>query len=206
MNILKETFTRLASNYSDNETLKNELWSEIESAYSEEGRHYHTLTHLKVLLAQLTEVKTEINNWEITLFTLFYHDLVYNPLHSDNEEQSAEIAIERMKQLNVPKEMIILCLRQIIATKQHEKNEDPDCNYFLDADLSVLGSNWETYYQYAKNVRKEYAIYPPVVYNPGRKKVLQHFLEMERIFKMEHFFAKFEKQAKENLRREMGIL
>ena len=59
---------------------------------------------------------------------------------------------------------------------------------------------------YLKNVRKEYSLYPNLVYNPGRKKVLQHFVEMEKIFKTEYFFEKFEAQAKENLKQELEQL
>jgi predicted metal-dependent HD superfamily phosphohydrolase len=42
-------------------------------------------------------------------------------------------------------------------------------------------------------------MYPDFLYRPGRRKVLQHFLDMERIFKTEEFASKFEKQARVNL-------
>jgi predicted metal-dependent HD superfamily phosphohydrolase len=66
-----------------------------------------------------------------------------------------------------------------------------------------LGQPWGEYTQYAKNVRKEYAIYPDLLYNPGRRKVLNHFLSMERIFKTSHFFEKFEATARLNMSKEM---
>jgi predicted metal-dependent HD superfamily phosphohydrolase len=69
-----------------------------------------------------------------------------------------------------------------------------------------LGQHWENYLAYAKDVRKEYSIYPDFIYKPGRKKILNHFLKMKRIFKTEFFFAKFEETAKENLNRELGLL
>jgi len=59
---------------------------------------------------------------------------------------------------------------------------------------------------YYKNARKEYAIFPDFVYKPGRKKVLLHFLAMERIFKTDYFFHKFEMQAKQNLQKELEML
>lgn len=111
-----------------------------------------------------------------------------------------------MRQLQVPAAMIIQCRAQVLATKKHETSTDNDTNYFTDADLSVLGQSWETYEAYYKNVRKEYSIYPDIIYKPGRKKVLQHFLSMERIFKTDHFFTAFETRAKENLQRELDIL
>lgn len=204
--MLKETFIGLLTNYTDNDRLTNELWTEIENNYSSKKRHYHTLHHLDSLLAQLTDVKGEIQNWNTILFTLYYHDIVYNSLKSDNEEKSAELAIKRMKQISVSIETIELCKNQILATKSHIKSTDNDTNYFTDADLSVLGQNWETYSLYYKNVRKEYSIYPDFVYNPGRKKVLNHFLSMDRIFKTDFFYNKFETQAKKNLINELKTL
>lgn len=184
----------------------NELWTEIEKNYTSEKRHYHTLQHLDNLLAQLTEVKNEIQNWETILFTLYYHDIIYNSLKSDNEKKSAELAEKRMKQISAPIDIIELCKQQILATKSHIKSSDSDTNYFTDADLSVLGQPWETYSDYYKNVRMEYSIYPDFLYNPGRKKVLDHFLTMVRIFKTDLFYNKFETQAKKNLNMELELL
>jgi predicted metal-dependent HD superfamily phosphohydrolase len=49
-------------------------------------------------------------------------------------------------------------------------------------------------------------IFPDFVYKPGRKKVLLHFLAMERIFKTDYFFHKFELLAKQNLQKELEML
>ena len=204
--MLKVTFIELLKNYTDNDCLINDLWTEIEKNYSSKKRHYHTLYHLDSLLAQLTDLKGEIQNWNSILFTLYYHDIVYNSLKSDNEEKSAELAEKRMKQISVSKDTIELSKKQILATKSHLKSTESDTNYFTDADLSILGQNWDTYYLYCKNVRKEYAIYPDFVYNPGRKKVLNLFLSMGRIFKTDFFYNKFETQAIKNIQREIELL
>ena len=201
--MLKETFIELLKNYTDDNRLINVLWTEIEKNHSSKKRHYHTLQHLENLLSQLTNVKGEIKNWETILFTLYYHDLIYNATKSDNEEKSAELAEKRMKEISVSSDIIEQCKKQILATKSHHKSIDSDTNYFTDADLSILGSGWDTYQLYCKNVRKEYAIYPAFIYNPGRKKVLNHFLSMDRIFKTDFFYYKFETQAKQNLQREL---
>lgn len=204
--MIKETFIELLTNYTDNERLTNELWTEIEKHYSDKKRHYHTLQHLESLLTQLTEVKDKIQDWDVILFTLYYHDIIYNATKSDNEEKSSKLAEKRLKQISVSNDKIDFCKRQILATKSHLKSTDSDTNYFTDADLSILGQNWETYSLYYKNVRKEYSIYPDLVYNPGRKKVLKHFLSMNRIYKTDFFFCKFETQAKRNLTNELNLL
>lgn len=204
--MLNQTFLTLIQNYTANSRLANDLWTEIETSYSTKKRHYHTLAHLENLLTQLTTIKDQIKNWDTVLFTLFYHDIVYNALKKDNEEKSAELAELRLKSIAVPPPIIQNCKAQVLATKQHLPSQDTDTNYFTDADLSILGADWDSYSAYAKNVRKEYSIYPVLIYNPGRKKVLKHFLKMEKIFKTDYFFEKLEQQAKENLRRELDLL
>lgn len=203
--MLQTIYIELLEVYTQDKSLVQECWTEIEISYTHKKRYYHNLLHLNNLWLQLNEVKTQIADWDTVLFTLFYHDLVYNALKSDNEEQSAKVAEKRMNQLGVPANMIANCKLQILATKKHVENADQDTNYFTDADLSILGQSWVDYQNYYQNVRKEYAFYPDIIYNHGRKKVLNHFLAMERIFKTALFFEKFEKQAKENLQKELQL-
>jgi predicted metal-dependent HD superfamily phosphohydrolase len=204
--MIKETFTNLLVKYSVQNELIAKLWTEIETHYSARNRHYHTLVHLEKLLQQLTFVKNEIQDWDTILFSLFYHDVVYNALKSDNEEKSAALAVQRMKQLSIAISQIETCQQQILATKSHLFSNQNDTNYFTDADLSILGQPWKIYEIYTKQVRKEYAIFPSFVYNPGRKKVLIHFLNMENIYKTDFFYQKFELQAKKNLQSELDFL
>jgi predicted metal-dependent HD superfamily phosphohydrolase len=204
--MLKETFYALASEYCNDRRLIETCWAEIEKNYSHPKRHYHTLEHLNNLLSVLQEVRSSVSDWNCILFTLFYHDAIYNALKSDNEEKSAELAAQRLMELNVPSAMIGRCVNQILATKQHQVNPDEDANFFTDADLSILGSEWNVYSQYASGVRKEYSMYPDLLYKPGRRKVLQHFLKMERIFKTDYFFSKFEAHARKNLEQELNTL
>ena len=204
--MLKETFTNLLTNYTASNLIIAEFWAEIEKSYTHKKRYYHTLSHLDNLLTQLTEVKVNIESWESILFTMFYHDIIYNALKSENEEKSAELAQKRMTQISVPNYIINNCKTQIIATKKHLAYPESDTNYFTDADLSILGQSLENYTTYSQNVRKEYSVYPDLIYNPGRKKVLEHFIKMERIFKTDYFYLKFESQAKSNLRLELEQL
>ncbi|MGB1315039.1 MAG: hypothetical protein ACPG4Y_03410, partial [Chitinophagales bacterium] len=136
----------------------------------------------------------------------FYHDIIYNALKANNELKSAELAKKRLIQLSVNNSTITHCFNHILATKNHTKSINDDTNYFLDADLSILGKPWDTYSLYIKNIRKEYAIYPDLIYNSGRKKVIQHFLNMENIFKSNFFIDKYELKAKQNLKKELSLL
>lgn len=204
--MLKITFLSLLDRYTTDELLKNQLWTEIERHYAEQGRHYHTLKHLDALLTHVSAVKSEITCWDSMLFCLYYHDIIYDAKRSDNEEKSAELATQGMTQLKISDEIIQLCKSHILATKSHLRSSNQDTNYFLDADLSILGQTWDVYSQYTAQIRQEYAIYPEETYCAGRKKVVQHFLEMRRIYKTDYFYDRLEAQAKCNLQQELHLL
>ncbi len=182
------------------------FWLELHKAYTSSGRHYHNLTHLEHLLRELITVKTNIEQWDDVVFAAFYHDAVYSARSNDNEEKSAVMAEERLSSIKYPAAGIEHCTKLILATKGHSRDNDTDINFFTDADLSILGAAEAAYNNYARNVRKEYSLYPDMIYKPGRRKVLQHFLAMPKIFKTDVFFELYEEAARRNLRREMQML
>jgi len=204
--MLRNIFIELLEYYKVNSDKAIQLWEEIEAKHSESTRHYHSLNHLLDLYKQLSTIKESIEDWHVILFTLFYHDIIYNARKTNNEEKSAELARKRMEQVGVPEVDIQCCVNQILATKSHGISLDSDTNLFTDADLSILGREWEVYDTYCKNVRKEYAIYPMLIYKQGRKKVIKHFLAMDKIYKTKVFFDKYEKQARTNLSQELKNL
>ncbi|MBT8263409.1 MAG: hypothetical protein KJO05_11345 [Bacteroidia bacterium] len=201
--LLTDHFKSLLKSFNVTQSTIDTLWGEIETHYSEGHRYYHTLEHLDNVLKELIEVKDSIEDWEVLLFSLFYHDIIYDTQKSNNELKSAEFAEKRLQTLRVPKEKIEKCKAVILATSSHELSDDHDINCFLDVDLSVLGRAREVYEKYSEDIRKEYSNYPDLLYRPGRKKILTHFLGMDRIFKTKYFSEKFEVQARKNLQWEL---
>ena len=179
---------------------------EVIVQHQKKSRHYHTLIHLRSIWEELQPVRMLIQDWPVMLFAIAYHDFEYNILRNDNEEKSAEVAVKKLMRLNLTTEQLNRCRQHILATKGHTVSEDNDCNFFTDADLSVLGADPDVYRFYSKNVRKEYRYYPDLLYKPGRKKVLKFFLDMPRIYKTDHFFNLYEDQARFNLSEELNKL
>jgi len=196
---LKERFAQNCSPFTQDHNLIEKLWQEIEKKYAEKSRHYHNLEHLGHMFRELDAVKEDISNFTNISFSVFYHDIVYDASSKKNEEKSADLAQSRLQLLSLNIDDISEIHQQILATKSHQKSEKEDTNLLLDADLSVLGKDAATYTDYTKKIRKEYAVYPDFLYNPGRKKILQHFLQWESIFKTEVFKAKYETKARENI-------
>ncbi|MGE8432081.1 HD domain-containing protein [Chryseobacterium joostei] len=203
---LKEQFEQLCLPFSENHNVINTLWNEIEKRYSEKGRCYHNLLHLENMFKELETIREKISNFTVVSFSIFYHDIVYNATSKSNEEKSALLTETRLAELNLNNDLINAVSTQILATKFHQKSEDEDTNYLLDADLSILGKDLESYLAYTQMIRKEYSIYPDLLYKPGRKKVLKHFLELNSIFKTDYFKEKYEVRAKENISTEIQLL
>ncbi|SFN24199.1 Predicted metal-dependent phosphohydrolase, HD superfamily [Chryseobacterium oleae] len=203
---LKEKFTDLCLLFSKDQDLINRFWQEIEKKYSEKGRYYHDLFHLENMFLELETVKEHLKDPVAISFSVFYHDIIYDASSKSNEEKSAWRAAERLQQLGLNSEMISKISSQILATKSHQLSDDSDTNYLLDADLSILGKDFEVYLDYTRKIRKEYSIYPDLLYKPGRRKVLNHFLELESIFKTTDFRDRYEQQARENIAAELQLL
>ena len=203
---LNSIFSDLISKYSNNEKLKTEYWAEIEKSYSQKKRKYHNLNHLENMILELENVKDQISDYAVSLFSVFYHDIIYKTTSKDNEEKSAEKAKICLEKLNISDDRISNIYNQIFATKSHKRSDDSDTNFLLDADLAILGKDWNVYENYVQQIREEYSIYPDFLYKPGRKKVLTHFLEFEEIFKTDYFKEKYEKMARENIQKEIAML
>ena len=184
----------------------DELWNEIVQRYSEPHRHYHTLDHLDNMVAELIPVMNVIKDRSTTVMAIAYHDIVYDVLKQDNEEQSAELAYQRLTQLQLPEQQKETCKTLILATKTHQISGKEDFNLFVDADLAILGAPPLFYEKYCNQIRQEYKDYPDELYIPGRIKVLNHFLEMSSIYKTRYFKDSYEKQARKNMNAELKLL
>ena len=204
--MFEQAFKTELESLANDKQLIDELWLEIKNHYSAPGRHYHTLSHLDKLLTELLTVKDNVSDWQTLLFSIAYHDIVYDPLKNNNEEKSAQLADRRLSDLSAPAIQKQKCFSQIMATKGHHQSTDNDTNFFTDADLAILGSPNQDYQEYSKMIRKEYQLYPDLIYNSGRKKVLKHFLQMPQIYKTDFFRNKYEAQARKNLSSELHAL
>lgn len=197
----------LIGNYTSDPLLVMEGFDTILTHYSEPHRYYHNLDHVQSLLVFMEEYNHLIKDLEALQLAVFFHDIIYDVQRSDNEEQSALAAIEFLQQTSYPAEKTALVADYIRATKTHvNPGGDSDLDCFLDFDLFILSGPERMYEQYAKSIRKEYAVYPDSVYIPGRKKVLQHFLDQPSIYRSAGFKERFDTAAKGNMQRELEKL
>ncbi|MBD3638590.1 MAG: hypothetical protein HUJ25_14650 [Crocinitomicaceae bacterium] len=201
---LRKRWLELGLKYCEDNALLDRRWNSLKDAYSDSKRYYHNLQHLSFMFNEFDQQKEFVNDPIAFQYAIYYHDIIYNVRRKDNEQKSAALAKKQLTEINVPVKSIEKCYDLIVATHLHELSEDVDTNLLIDIDMAILGQPWEVYKTYAKNVRKEYGIYPTIMYKKGRRQALQHFLSMERIFKTDVYFNRYEKQARLNISKELA--
>ena len=173
-----------------------DLYAELKRHYTEPQRFYHIFSHLLEMFRLLRPLESQLEHPEAVFWAVWFHDSIYDPRASDNEEESAQLALERLTFLEP--ETLERVSNLILCTKTHQALE-PDGKFLMDADLSILGSSFETYANYARAIRKEYEFVPLELYCSSRIAVLERFLNRSRIYQTLEFGARFEAQARQNL-------
>lgn len=105
---LNEIYVDLLFNYQTNRITIYRLWDEISLKLTESHRYYHHLGHLENLIQELEPIKAEFYDWNAVLFSVFYHDVIYQAIASDNEEQSADLAKKHLIEINCHQKTIDL--------------------------------------------------------------------------------------------------
>ncbi len=203
---LKDLFFDTFGSYTNDLLNIENHWAQLVAQYTFKGRHYHNLAHLQHISNELVPLKQQFSDWNALVFALLYHDVIYSATASDNEAQSTVFATKILKSLAVPDVTLNLCEQMILATKTHEYSPNEEINLFVDADLAILGQDWSVYQSYFQNVRKEYDIYPDLLYKPGRVKVLKKNLTMPNIYKTKMFMDRYEQAARSNIQKEITLL
>jgi predicted metal-dependent HD superfamily phosphohydrolase len=165
----------------DSATSRTE-WAALVAAWTEPHRRYHDLAHLAAVLGLVGEL-AEASDTAAVRLAAWYHDAVYDPERSDNEEASAQRARAGLRGL-VPDERLAEVERLVLLTAGHDPAAD-DANgaVLCDADLAVLAGPPEAYAAYASAIRAEYAHLSDEEFTDGRIAVLEHLLALPTLYR-----------------------
>jgi predicted metal-dependent HD superfamily phosphohydrolase len=179
----------------------------VRAEYASAGRHYHDVAHLDDCLAKLEAEDVLPDVRRRLRWAILWHDVVYDPTRSDNEERSAERAQRELAEAGVADEDAAEIARLILLTRGHAVAAEDEAGALLvSIDLSILGAEPARYDAYARAIRQEYGHVPEDAYRAGRSRVLRHFLEAAAIFPNAGYRGRYEAQARENLAREAAAL
>jgi len=204
--LLQKKLTDLFDNQHVTAIDRQRFWNQIFDQHQDASRAYHNLSHLYSIHAVASLYPDFPEDNDLFYWILFFHDLIYNAHKQNNEVESAKMAAAFLSPY-LSSEQIDYIVSVIHSTAKHQPLDDQlTTRIFLDSDLAILAAPLKVYQRYAKAIRKEYRIFPDLLYKPGRRKVLRHFLERPRIYFTEWFFMHGEEQARKNLEWEVKQL
>jgi predicted metal-dependent HD superfamily phosphohydrolase len=199
--LLETRWSSLVKKFSSDSELISNLWADIKARYSEPQRYYHKLKHLECIFSDVDASGVSSDSIE---FSVWFHDIIYNPCSSSNEKESAKIAMKIMNSLGANSAACDDVIYMIDATKHHENpRASKEADIFLDADMAILGVAESLYQDYLKNVRMEFSKTPDFLFRGGRRRFVQVTLEKDKIFNSDYFFKKYEAAARANLNNEL---
>lgn len=177
------------------------------SRWAEPHRRYHTTTHLAAVLDHVEALAGYARDPDAVLLAAWFHDAVYRPDRSENEERSARLAERALPEAGVPDTLTAKVARLVRLTVTHDPAEDDrDGEVLCDADLAVLAGDPTAYAAYAAAVREEYGFVPDDAFRAGRADVLRGLLSLPRLFRTPEAYERWEATARRNLTTELELL
>lgn len=180
--------------------IRQAIFEEVVQRYSEPHRRYHGLAHLEQMISLL---ESSSQPSAAVLLAGWFHDAVYDPRASDNnEERSADVMETTLAAVPVLPQVIRRARELILYTKNHRPTEDIEEQALHDADLSVFGLDPESYARYTREIREEYAHVPDAEFRAGRMAFLEKMQRQaeERGRWFYHLDPIFEDNVETNLR------
>ncbi len=175
--------------------------------WAEPQRRYHTTEHLLAVLDHVDALAGHADDPDAVRLAAWFHDAVYRPDRSENEERSARLAVRALTEAGLPAQRVALVARLVLLTTGHAPEPgDRDGEVLCDADLAVLGGTPEAYAAYAAAVREEYAFVPDEDFRAGRAAVLRQLLALPALYRTEAARARFDAAARANLAGELSRL
>ncbi|MGW3648471.1 HD domain-containing protein [Streptomyces sp. NPDC000878] len=179
--------------------------------YQEPHRRYHTLTHLTAVLDHIDVLEQAEAGYApdpaLVRLAAWFHDAVYAPDRSENEERSARLAERALPEAGVSAADTAEVARLVRLTVTHAPApDDRNGQVLCDADLAILAAPPETYATYTAAVREEYGFVPEDAFREGRAAVLRQLLALPRLFRTPYGAQVWEEAARANVAAELARL
>ncbi|MER7057553.1 hypothetical protein [Streptomyces sp. NPDC000351] len=175
--------------------------------WQEPARRYHTLAHLTSVLDHVDVLEEHAVDADVVRLAAWFHDAVYLPDRSENEERSARLAERALPEAGVPAHKTAEVARLVRLTVTHDPaDDDRDGQVLCDADLAILAAPPSAYAAYTAAVREEYHFVPNEDFREGRAAVLRRLLALPRLFRTPHGRREWEATARHNLTGELVML
>ena len=148
---------------------------EILRRWREPHRAYHTCDHLADVMNQIYAIpNNHITNKyrEMLLLAAIFHDIVYDPRRSDNEERSAQLLLQ-----HAPETTEIQYIVSIIRDTKTHVPRSPLSHIFCDLDMSIVKKPLPDLVRWETGIRMEYKHVPRLLYMIGRVRFLRQMIQ-----------------------------
>jgi predicted metal-dependent HD superfamily phosphohydrolase len=180
---------------------------ELLDRWAEPQRRYHTLDHLVTVLARVTELTSYAADPDIVALAAWFHDVVYRPDRTENEERSAHLAERALPEAGLSPARTAEVARLVRLTVTHDPAPgDRNGEVLCDADLAVLAGAPAAYAEYAAAVREEYAFVPDDTFRSSRADILRRLLGLPTLFRTPYGQEHWEAVARRNVATELELL
>lgn len=144
--------------------------------WNESHRSYHNLNHLDDLISQINENKSKFSEkeYEKLMLSAIFHDIVYDPSSSTNEEDSANFLMECV--VDKSNEDILEVRQMILDTKTHNSTTNLS-ESFNNYDMNIVERDFDQLLDWEKGISEEFSVYPKEQYKEGRLKFLESLLD-----------------------------
>jgi predicted metal-dependent HD superfamily phosphohydrolase len=144
--------------------------------WNESHRHYHNLNHLNDLISQINDDKSKYSEkeYEKLLITALFHDCVYDPMKTDNEDKSADFFMECCSDKSNPD---ILEIKQMILDTKNHHSKTMLSKKFNQYDMNIVERDFEELLEWERGIYAEYKSYGKETYRVGRLKFLESLLD-----------------------------
>ncbi|WP_377270671.1 hypothetical protein [Peterkaempfera sp. SMS 1(5)a] len=181
--------------------------TELLRRWAEPQRCYHTAAHLTAVLDEIEVLAGHADDADAVRLAAWFHDAVYRPDRSENEERSAALAERALPEAGLGRARTAEVARLVRLTVTHDPSPgDRNGEVLCDADLAVLAGSPEAYAAYAAAVREEYAFVPDETFRAGRAAVLRQLLDLPVLYRTATAHARHEERARRNLATELDLL
>lgn len=147
---------------------------QIIEEYNQPHRFYHNLDHIERVLKLIGESNVDYEMKNLLNVVAIFHDIHYLPLSPNNEEKSAEIVFEYLKNLD-DKKTLELIIQIIKETAQGIHTTSGGSTVFKMIDFSsFFDVNFSSLLENEQGIFKEYQTHSVKSYRTGRVKVLKN--------------------------------
>jgi pantetheine-phosphate adenylyltransferase len=179
MNMTIEEKIREVIEYNFAKPHTQSIFNYVIDSYNEEWRKYHNLKHLEYLFTKYTPDENVKNgNDNIIYLAIIYHDIIYYPWGSDNEEASNKIFVKHWIEFSKTQDFYIKneVSNLILQSKKHDGGSDL-AKIFNKLDMGIISDDIKDLMQWENDIYKEYIFASTRDYKRERVKFLDINME-----------------------------